>query len=470
MLLELSYKKKWIIIRLLELGRLLIQDVWESEILWKKKWEMAETAAEIIRKNVFYANGKAATVIIYEGSIATGEEAARCEAEFTRQNVVATLSVTPSWCYPLETIDLDPLTIKAIWGFNGTERPGAVYLAAALAAHNQMKLPCFSIYGKDVQNMQEGTIPKDVEEKILRFARCAIAVGQMKNKSYVGFGSVSMGIMGSFLDPSFYIHYLGIRPEWVDMTEILRRIDKKIYDHEEVERALLWVKKYLREGKDPNPEVRMHTREMKDSEWKKVVQMTVIIRDIMLGSEKLAALGFEEEALGRNALFAGFQGQRMWTDYQPNADFTETIMNSSFSWNGKKQPRIFATENDNLNGLSMLFGNLLTGRASGFSDIRCYWSPEAVKKVTGWTATGKAQKGFIHLINSGSTCMDATGKAKEDDGKPVMKKWWEMKEDDIHACLRATDWCPAELCQFRGGWILISLQDRCSNATYYGKS
>ena len=214
----------------------------------------------------------------------------------------------------------------------------------------------------------------------------------------------------------------------------------------------------------------MHTREMKDSEWKKVVQMTVIIRDIMLGSEKLAALGFEEEALGRNALFAGFQGQRMWTDYQPNADFTETIMNSSFSWNGKKQPRIFATENDNLNGLSMLFGNLLTGRASGFSDIRCYWSPEAVKKVTGWTATGKAQKGFIHLINSGSTCMDATGKAKEDDGKPVMKKWWEMKEDDIHACLRATDWCPAELCQFRGGWILISLQDRCSNATYYGKS
>lgn len=413
--------------------------------------QMAESARDLIEANVHYADGTPAKVLIYDGSIAGGEEAARCEDLFIRSNVCATLSVTPSWCYPLETIDVNPLTTKAIWGFNGTERPGAVYLAAALAAHNQMGLPCFSIYGKDVQDMEDTTIPKDVQEKILGFARCALAVGQMRNKSYVSLGAVSMGIMGSFLDPSFYLKYLGIRPEWVDMTEILRRIELGIYDKEELEKALGWVKETCREGYDPNPESRAHSRQQKDEEWKKVILMTMIIKDIMLGNAKLAELGFEEEALGKNAVFAGFQGQRMWTDWQPNGDFTEAIMNSTFDWSGAKQPLILATENDNLNGLAMLFGNLITGKASGFSDIRCYWSPEAVERVTGWKPEGAAAEGFIHLINSGSTCLDATGKATDEDGNGVMKAWWEMKQEDIDACLQATDWCPAELCQFRGG-------------------
>ena len=426
--------------------RLGIRDALEGKVR-----EMAEAAKALIEQNVFYADGTPARVVIFSGSIAGSEEAARCEQEFTAQHVTATLSVTPSWCYPLETIDLNPMTVKAIWGFNGTERPGAVYLASALAAHNQMKRPCFSIYGRDVQDMEEKEIPEDVAEKILRFARCALAVGQMQNKAYVGFGAVSMGIMGSFLDPSFYIQYLGMRPEWVDMTEILRRMDQGIYDPEEFQEALAWVKQHCKEGYDPNPAERAHTRGQKDKEWEFVVKMTMIIRDVMLGNEKLDAMGFKEEALGRNGLFGGFQGQRMWTDYQPNGDFTEAILNSSFDWHGKRQPMVFATENDNLNGLSMLFGNLLTGKASGFSDVRCYWSPEAVERVTGWRPEGDAKDGFIHLINSGSTCLDATGKSTDADGNGVMKPWWQMEEKDIDACLRATDWCPAELCQFRGG-------------------
>lgn len=426
--------------------RLGIRDALEGKVR-----QMAESAKRLIQDNVFYADGTPARVVIYSGSIAGGEEAARCEEEFAAQHVTATLSVTPSWCYPLETIDMNPMTTKAIWGFNGTQRPGAVYLAAAMAAHNQMHRPCFSIYGRDVQDMEEEEIPGDVQEKILRFAKCALAVGQMQNKAYVGFGAVSMGIMGSFLDPAFYMHYLGMRPEWVDMTEILRRMEQGIYDKEEFEEAIQWVRANCKEGYDPNSKERAHSREDKDREWEVVVKMTMIVRDVMLGNDRLAEIGFQEEALGRNGLFGGFQGQRMWTDYQPNADFTEALLNSSFDWNGKRQPMVFATENDNLNGLSMLFGNLLTGKASGFSDVRCYWSPDAVKRVTGWQPEGKAAGGFIHLINSGSTCLDATGKSVDSDGKGVMKAWWEMEEADIQACLDATDWCPAELCQFRGG-------------------
>ena len=435
--------------------RLGIRDSLEGKVR-----QMAEGAKKLIEENVFYADGTPARVVIYSqdgeiASIAGGEEAARCEEQFRAQGVVATLSVTPSWCYPLETIDMDPMTTKAIWGFNGTERPGAVYLASALAAHNQMRRPCFSIYGRDVQDMDDTSIPADVQEKLLRFARCALAVGQLRNKAYVGFGAVSMGIMGSFLDPTFYTQYLGMRPEWVDMSEIIRRIDQGIYDHEEFEQALAWVKENCPEGIDPN-ELKTdgmppHTREQKDAEWEFVVKMTMIIRDVMLGNEKLDEMGFKEEALGRNGLFGGFQGQRMWTDHKPNCDFTEALLNSSFDWHGKRQPVVFATENDNLNGLSMMFGNLLTGRAAGFSDVRCYWSPEAVERVTGWKPEGKAAEGFIHLINSGSTCLDATGKAQNEQGEGVMKKWWEMSDQDIKACLQATDWCPAELCQFRGG-------------------
>ncbi|MFT3984204.1 MAG: L-fucose isomerase [Lachnospiraceae bacterium] len=421
------------------------------DALEEKTREMAERAKEIIEQNVRYADGKPARVVIYSGSIGGGEEAARCEEAFVQQNVCATLSVTPSWCYPLETIDTNPLTVKAIWGFNGTQRPGAVYLAAALSAHNQMGLPAFSIYGKNVQDMEDQEIPTDVQKKIIRFASCAIAVGQLRNKSYVNIGSVSMGIMGSYMDPLFYLKYFGIRPEWVDMTEILRREALEIYDAEEYEKALFWIRENCREGWDKNAEEIRHTREEKDKEWEFVVKLTLIIRDIMIGNDKLSDLGWKEEALGKNAIAAGFQGQRSWTDWKPNGDFTEAIMNSTFDWRGKRQPLILATENDGLNGISMLLANLLTGKAIGFSDIRCYWSPEAVERVTGWVPDKLASEGFIHLINSGSTCLDATGKSRDEKGTAVMKAWWEMTETDMKACLAATDWCPAELCQFRGG-------------------
>lgn len=416
-----------------------------------KTRSMAEAAKKLIEEHVFYADGTPARCLIASGSIAGGEEAARCEEEFAAAGVCATLSVTPSWCYPLETIDLNPLNIKAIWGFNGTERPGAVYLAAAMSAHNQLGRPVFSVYGRDVQDMDEENIPEDVQEKLIRFAQCALAVGQMRNKSYISFGGVSMGIMGSYLDPEFYIRYLGMRPEWVDMTEILRRMELGIYDAEEYERALVWIRENCPEGYDKNRAELKHTPEQKAEEWEFIAKLTLIVRDIMLGNEKLSEIGWKEEALGKNALFAGFQGQRAWTDWKPNADFTEAIMNSSFDWNGKKQPRIFATESDNLNGLAMVMANLLTGRAPGFADVRCYWSPEAVERVCGWKPEGRAADGFIHLINSGSACLDACGASRDAQGNAVMKRWWEMGQDDIRACLRATDWCPASLTEFRGG-------------------
>lgn len=427
------------------------------EALEGKTREMAEAAKALIENNIFYADGTPARCLIYTGpdgtpaSIGGGEEAARCQEQFAAARVCATLSVTPSWCYGSETLDLDPLTIKAIWGFNGTERPGAVYLAAAMAAHNQQGLPAFSIYGRNVQDMEDGSIPTDVQEKLLLWARCALAAGQLRNRAYVNIGSVSMGIMGSYCQADFYQNYLGMRCEWVDMTEVLRREALGIYDPAEYVKALAWVKENCPEGQDPNPPERAHTREQKESDWEFVVKMTLIIRDILQGNPRLAELGWREEALGRNGILGGFQGQRMWTDWKPNGDFSEAILNSSFDWNGKKQPTILATENDNLNGLAMLFGNLLTGRASLFADIRTYWSPDAVQRVTGWQAEGKAAGGFIHLINSGSACLDASGAARDENREPVMKRWWEMTDADITACLQAADWCPAELCQFRGG-------------------
>lgn len=421
------------------------------EALEGKTRSMAEKARTLIESKLYYADGTPVKCVIFSGSIGGGEEAARCQAEFASQNVCATLSVTPSWCYGSETLDTDPSTVKAIWGFNGTSRPGAVYLAAAMAAHNQAGLPAFSIYGRDVQDMCDDSVPEDVEEKILRWARCAIAVGQLRGKAYVNIGSVSMGIMGSYCNMDFYQKYLGMRTEWVDMTEILRREALGIYDGKEYERALAWVKENCPEGRDPNPPERAHSAARKEEDWKFVVKMTLIIRDILQGNEKLADMGYKEEALGRNAIMGGFQGQRMWTDWKPNGDFSEAILNSTFDWNGKKQPLILATENDNLNGLSMLFANLLTGRAALFADVRAYWSPDAVLRAAGQRLSGTAAGGFIHLTNSGAACLDATGASRGESGQPEMKRWWEMTREDIRGCLSATDWCPAELCQFRGG-------------------
>ena len=416
--------------------------------------QMAKDAKKLIEENVFYADGTPAEVVISPCTIGGGKEAAVCAKYFQEQNVTATLTVTPCWCYGSETMDLDPLTTKAVWGFNGTERPGAVYLAACMAAHVQRGLPAFAIYGEDVQDVGMSGITPDVEEKILRFARCALVVGQLRNKAYVSIGSVAMGIGGSFLDANMMQKYFGIRAEWVDMTEILRRIDLEIYDKEEYEKELKWIKTKLKEGKDYNGSIweqKDFTKEELEKQWEFVAKMTLIVRDIMLGNDKLNDIGRHEEALGRNGILGGFQGQRMWTDYKPNGDYTEAILNSTFDWNGKKQPILLATESDNCNGLAMLFGNMLTGRASIFADVRTYWSPAAVERCTGWKAEGLAKNGFMHLLNSGAAALDGTGACKDENGNSVMKRWWDVTDKDIEAMLAKTEFSPANRGYFRGG-------------------
>ena len=427
------------------------------ESLEAKTMGMAKAAAELIRSTLRYPDGKPVECVIANSTIGGGAEAARCADQFSHENVVATLSVTPCWCYGSETFDMDPNTIKAVWGFNGTERPGAVYLAAVMAAHAQRGLPAFAIYGHDVQDASDPTIPADVAEKILRFARGAVVVGWIRNKAYVNFGAVSMGIMGSYCDISVFQKTFGIRAEFVDMTEILRRVTLGIYDPEEYEKALAWIKANCKEGYDVNagkdlPFVITHSKYIPaDQDWEFIAKMTLVMRDILYGNPKLAELGWHEESLGKNAVAGGFQGQRNWTDWLPNADFTEAILASSFDWNGIKAPTPFATENDTLNGASMMLGTFLTNSAPCFHDVRTYWSPEATKRVTGYTPSGVVENGFIHLINSGATALDGSGAAKDADGNGCMKKWWDVTEKDIQAMLAATDWCRANYEYFRGG-------------------
>lgn len=427
------------------------------ESLEEKTMNMAKAAAKLISDNLCYNDGTPAQCVIGCTTIGGGAEAALVAEQFASQNIVATLSVTPCWCYGSETMDLNPDTIKAVWGFNGTERPGAVYLAAAMAAHAQRGLPAFSIYGHDVQDAADNSIPNDVAEKILRFARCALAVGQMKNKAYVNLGGVAMGIAGSYCDADFMQKYLGLRAEWVDLTEILRRITIGIYDEEEYKKALAWIKENCKEGFDKNagktfPDIINNSKVVPaDKDWEFIAKFTIIVRDILFGNKKLDEMGWHEEALGRNAVAGGFQGQRMWTDWLPNGDFTEAIMASSFDWNGKKAPFAFATENDTLNGISMLFATLLTGKAPCFHDVRTYWSPEAVLRVTGKALEGKAANGIMHLINSGATALDCTGASKDENGNGTVKPWWNMTQSDIDSCLEATDWCRADYEYFRGG-------------------
>ena len=421
------------------------------ESLEDQTMNMAKAAKELIESKLFYPDGTHVECVIADTTIGGGAEAAACAEKFSKLNVCATLSVTPCWCYGSETMDLDPLTTKAVWGFNGTERPGAVYLAAVMAAHAQRGLPAFAIYGHDVQDMNDTTIPADVEEKILRFARCAIAVGMMRGKAYCGLGAVAMGIAGSFEDPDFLQKYLGIRAEWVDMVEILRRIDLGIYDHAEYEKELAWIKKNCKKGLEVNIPELQNNAEQDEKEWEFIAKMTIIVRDIMLGNPVLADMGYVEESNGRNAIFGGFQGQRQWTDYKPNADFTEAILNTTFDWNGKRPPFILATENDGLNGLAMLLLNLVTNRPAIFSDVRTYWSPDAVKRVADYEVTGKAANGFMHLINSGASALDGNGASKDENGESVMKEWWNVTDADIQAMLEATKWAPANKGYFRGG-------------------
>jgi L-fucose isomerase len=412
---------------------------------------MAENAARLLSENVRHACGLPVECVVADECIGGVSEAAKCAAKFEREGVGVSLSVTPCWCYGSETMDMNPLWPKAVWGFNGTERPGAVYLAAVMAAHAQKGLPAFGVYGRDVQDAGVSEIPGDVREKLLRFARAAIAAATMRGNSYLSMGGTAMGIAGSMVEPWFFEQYLGMRAEAIDMTEFIRRIDLKIYDPDEYERALAWVKARCKEGADNNPPEKQRTRAQKDGDWEFSVKASLIAKDLMIGNPRLAELGWIEESEGHNALAGGFQGQRQWTDHFPNGDFWEAVLNTSFDWDGTRQPFVFATENDALNGTSMLFGHLLTGKAQLFSDVRTYWSPEAVKRVTGHELSGRAAGGFIHLINSGPSALDWTGSCRDDAGRPTLKPWWEVTAADADACLESTLWCTSSLGYFRAG-------------------
>ena len=422
------------------------------ESLEDRTMAMARQAAALITSCLRHANGLPVECVIAETCIGGVAEAAACEDLFARENVTATLSVTPCWAYGTETMDMNPLTVKAIWGFNGTERPGAVYLAAAMAAHAQRKLPAFAIYGRDVQDLDDTAIPEDVREKILLWAKAALAVGMLKGKSYVNIGGTCMGIAGSNIDAQMFQEYFGLRTEWLDQVEIERRIARGIYDPEEFARAKAWREQYCPEGWDKNEGGPFaHTRAEKDAEWDRVIKQTLIIRDIFIGNPRLAELGFAEEADGRNAIVGGVQGQRQWTDHFPNHDFSEALLCSSFDWNGIREPMVLATENDTLNAMSMLLSHLLNDSAACFADVRTYWSPSAIERVTGWKPEGMAEGGLIHLINSGAAALDGCGAMRDADGKPIMKPFWEMIGEDADACLKATQWCPADNGYFRGG-------------------
>ena len=422
------------------------------ESLEEQTMNMAKAAKKLFEDNLRYTNGEPVTVIIADTTIGRVAEAAACAEKFKRSGVDVTLTVTPCWCYGSETMDMDTMTIKGVWGFNGTERPGAVYLASVLAAHAQKGLPAFGIYGHDVQNADETGIPDDVKEKLLRFGRAAVSAATMRGKSYLQIGSICMGIAGSSISPEFFEEYLGMRVESVDEVEVIRRMTEGIYDELEYQEALTWTKKNCPEGFDKNPPELQVSPEKKEKDWEFVVKMMCIIKDLMNGNPDLPE-GCEEERVGHNAIAAGFQGQRQWTDFYPNCDFPEAMLNSSFDWNGAREPYILATENDTLNGVGMLFGKLLTNTAQIFADVRTYWSPESVKNATGYELEGKARDagGFIHLINSGAACIDACGEVKDAAGNGVIKPFWEMTEADQQACLKATTWNAADLGYFRGG-------------------
>ncbi|WP_339176985.1 L-fucose isomerase [Paenibacillus sp. FSL H8-0317] len=420
------------------------------ESLEEQTMRMATSVAELLAAELRYPDGSAVECVVAETCIGGVAEAAAAAELFSRSNVGVTITVTPCWCYGTETMDMSPSTSTAIWGFNGTERPGAVYLAAVLSAHAQKGIPAFGIYGEDVQDGGDTTIPDDVREKLLRFSRAGLAAATLKGQAYLSIGSVSMGIAGSIVNDSFFQEYLGMRNEYVDMSELTRRIEEEIYDPEEYKLALAWVKENCNEGPDNNAAHLQTDRKRKEYEWETVVKMTQIVRDLMAGNPRLAELGFTEESMGHHAIVSGFQGQRQWTDHSPNGDFLESILNSSFDWNGKRAPYLVATENDSLNGVSMLFGSLLTHTAQIFADVRTYWSPDSVQRVTGHQLEGNAKDGILHLINSGSAALDGTGQQSR-DGKPVLKPFWEITDEEVQGCLKATSWRPASVEYFRGG-------------------
>ena len=421
------------------------------ESLEEQTMNQANSVAQWIEEQLKYPNGEPVECVIADTCIGGVTEAAMAADKFSSEGVGVSLTVTPCWCYGSETMDMDPLIPKAVWGFNGTERPGAVYLAAVSAAHAQKGIPAYKIYGEDVQDASDDRIPVDVREKIFRFIRSGLAVSIMRGKSYLSMGGTSMGIVGSTVDPNFFESFLGMRVEFCDMSEFNRRIDTDLFDSEELIRAKEYVSTHFREGKDYNAPDQQRPRAQLDQEWETSIKMCLIARDLMVGNPALKQKGWGEEAQGHHAIAAGFQGQRQWTDHMPNGDFMEAVLNSSWDWNGKRAPYILATENDALNGVSMLFGQLLTHSAQVFADLRTYWSPDAVERVSGKKLTGDAENGILHLINSGPAALDGTGEQADPDGNPTMKPYWEISDQEVSACNQATTWHPSITEYFPGG-------------------
>lgn len=431
------------------------------ESLEDQTMNLARRVADMISTNIRYPNGQPVACVVADRCIGGVAEATACESQFRRENVGVSLTVTPCWCYGSETMDMDPLRPKAVFGFNGTERPGAVYLAAVLAGHTQKGIPAFGIYGRDVQNAGDAAMPADVQTKILDFVQCGLAVALMRGKAYLSMGGTSMGIAGSMVDFAFWEKWLGMRVEDIDMTEFVGRMNKGQFDQAEYEKALAWVKEHCPEGKDYNSDNTKRSRQQIDSEWSDSVKMTLIARDLMVGNPKLAEMGLGEQAQGHEAIASGFQGQRQWTDHFPNGDFLEAILNTSFDWNGKRAPYICATENDALNAATMLFGHLLTNTAQVFADLRTYWSPDAVASACGgYKLDGVASDGLLHLINSGPATLDGTGEQSAADGEPTMKPFWEITDDEVSKCLKATTWHPSITEYFPGGGLSTRYKTR----------
>jgi len=412
--------------------------------------DMASSVADYLSDHVKYPNSLPLKCVVYQKCVSNIVEAQECSDYFKHLNVGAVITVATGWCYPLETMLLDAGIPHAVWGFNGTERPGAVFLAALTAACNLKGLPMFKIYGKEVREKDDKRIPEDVGRKLLSFTRAALAASLMKGKSYLSLGTVSMGISGCISDELFFQQYLGMRISYVDMSEIQRRMNKGIYDPEELSKAIEWFSNNCKEGVDYNDPSLMHTKEQKAEDARDSIKLAIIVKDMMKGNQKLQDMGYEEEAAGYGAVAGGFQGQRAWTDQNANGDFMEAILNSTFDWNGRREPIVIATENDSSNAVSMLFGYLLTHTPQIFCDVRTYWSPETVKRITGEELEGRAKGGMIHLLNSGAAALEGSGCLTK-DGKPVIKPYWEMTEDDIKSCLQSTRWSPAMLDQFLAG-------------------
>ncbi len=434
----------------------------------ERTWMMVDKVRQLIENNVALPDGTPVRVVVPPEIVYGARTGALAQAHYTREGVSANIWVSRSWAYSDELMSAcqgigSSEWQQAAYGLNQTDRPGAVWLKAFTAAMDEKKRPIFCVYSPDLEDENQALSPF-VAERLLRFARCAMALAEMRGKNYLGIGGVSMGIIGSDVRRNLMLDYLGMGTAAYDMVGIRGRIDKGFYDHEELERAVTFFKRHLKiqmgSGKRPLP---------KDALLRETLRMTMIVRDLMVGNERLAdssvakAHGFTanvEHAQGYNAIAAGTQGQRQWTDLYPNFDVAESVLCSSFDWNGYRGPMFVATENDSKNAIGMLVAGLITGLPQLFADIRTNWTPASIRKVTGKNVDRLCPNGIIDKRNSGAGALDyaidlykVAGVSKK---KPVQELTAVIRNDRViqkkimDAALRATIYMGAELTYFPG--------------------